>query len=245
MSGMAKLNLQEANANLFRQVRERSSTESEAAELAVGGDFELIGALEREFLIQQGLKADDYLIDVGCGSGRLTKALVQYLTGNYLGIDVVPELLDHARKQNPRPGWRFEAAQGLSIPEEDGRADVVCFFSVFTHLSHEQSYVYLRDAKRVLKPGGRVVFSFTQFGNPNHWRWFEMAIAEIGANLPPNVFISRDAITAWAEHLGFTVQTMLDGDKPTIRIPDPVQASSGVVQGYVALGQSGCVLVKP
>jgi ubiquinone/menaquinone biosynthesis C-methylase UbiE len=243
---MARLNVTEANANLFRQVRGRSRTTTEAAERAVGGDFELIGTLERELLIQHGLKASDSLVDVGCGSGRLTRALGPYLTGSYLGIDVVPELLDHARKQAGHPHWRFEIAGGLSIPEEDGRADMVCFFSVFTHLYHEQSYVYLRDAKRVLKPGGRIVFSFTEFAIPNHWSWFEMAIHEIGAALPPNVFVGRDAIAAWAEHLGLQVEAIHDGNKPAITVTTPVTLSDGrVLAGQAALGQSACVLVKP
>jgi ubiquinone/menaquinone biosynthesis C-methylase UbiE len=96
--------------------------------LAVGGEFEAFGILERELLIQQGLKQDGYLIDVGCGSGRLAKPLSQYLTGKYLGIDVVPELVEYARKLVPQPDWRFEVAEGLRIPEKNNQADMVCFF---------------------------------------------------------------------------------------------------------------------
>src|SRR4051812_2923054 len=46
---------------------------------AVGGEFEAVGALERDLLIQYGLGPDDYLVDVGCGSGRLASALADYL----------------------------------------------------------------------------------------------------------------------------------------------------------------------
>jgi len=75
---------------------------------------------------------------------------------------------------------------------------MVCFFSVFTHLLHEQSYVYLQEAKRVLKPGGKIIFSFIEFSCEHHWQCFEAAITEIGLNLPLYVFIERNAITAWA-----------------------------------------------
>jgi SAM-dependent methyltransferase len=243
---MAKLNVHETNANLLRMVRGTYGTEEEALQKAVGGDFELLGVLERELLIQHGLQPGHSLVDVGCGSGRLTKALSGYLTGDYLGIDVMPELLSHARTYAARPSWRFEAAEGLSIPERDGRAELVCFFSVLTHLYHEQSYVYLREARRVLKPGGKIVFSFIEFGLPSHWTWFEMAINEIGKALPPNVFIGRDAITAWASQLGLTIEAIHDGNKPVIRVPEPIQLEKGVtVQGHAALGQSACVLVKP
>jgi trans-aconitate methyltransferase len=50
-------------------------------EMAVGGQFEAFGILMRELLIQTGLERDGYVIDVGCGSGRLAKPLSQYLSG--------------------------------------------------------------------------------------------------------------------------------------------------------------------
>src|SRR5687768_5969621 len=64
----------------------------EALRLAVGGEFEALGFLELETLKYYGLKEDAYLVDVGCGSGRLAKPLSGYLKGKYLGVDILPEL---------------------------------------------------------------------------------------------------------------------------------------------------------
>ncbi|MBK8535546.1 MAG: class I SAM-dependent methyltransferase [Candidatus Competibacteraceae bacterium] len=64
--------------------------EKKAMSLAVGGDFEAVGLLEYYLLIQQGLKPVDTVVDVGCGSGRLASQLRSYLSGLYVGIDVVP-----------------------------------------------------------------------------------------------------------------------------------------------------------
>ena len=216
----------------------------DAMEMAVGGEFEAIGTLERDLLVQYGLKKDGYLIDVGCGSGRLAKPLSQYHTGKYLGIDVVPELVAYARNLVNRPDWRFEAARGLSIPEEDGKADVVCFFSVFTHLLHAQTYTYLKDAKRVLKPEGRIIFSFLEYTVQDHWNVFELSLADVHGNRNPlHMFISRDAIEAWASHLGLKIVTIQEGDKPHIELSHPVTFKNGsVVKDKAALGQSVCVL---
>jgi ubiquinone/menaquinone biosynthesis C-methylase UbiE len=212
----------------------------------VGGEFEAVGVLELETLKHFGLKEDSFVIDVGCGSGRLAKQLSQYLTGKYLGIDVVPELLKHARRIAGRSDWRFEVATGLSIPEEDAVADIVCFFSVFTHLLHEQTYVYLQEAKRVLKPGGKIVFSFLDFTIPGHWDVFESNIHDLSNDsVPLNMFISKDAIQIWAEHLELQVQTIQDGDKSYVPLSKPVVFENGsTVQKLGTMGQSVCVFQK-
>ena len=167
-----KLDFQATYLELVKSFK-RSHSNSKAMELAVGGEFEAMGFLEMETLKHFGLQEDAYLIDVGCGSGRLAKPLSEYLKGRYLGIDIVPDLVKYARENINRSDWRFKTADGLSIPEGEGRADAVCFFSVFTHLLHEQTYVYLQEAKRVLKPGGRIIFSFLDFSIPSHWAVFK------------------------------------------------------------------------
>lgn len=242
---MVKLDFRKRYTSLVQSLAGRHGY-TRAMELAVGGDFEAIGVLERQLLIEYGLKPHDYLIDVGCGSGRLARAISDYLSGPYLGIDVEPELLAHARRLVQRPDWRFELTDGLSIPESDERADMVCFFSVFTHLLHEQSYGYLREAKRVLKPGHLIVFSFLEFSIPSHWAVFESSLADIGESKPLNMFISRDAIAAWADHLGLQIKAIHDGDKPHIPLPHPIVFDDGrVMEGSGNLGQSVCILLKP
>ncbi len=215
-------------------------------QLAIGGEFRTMGILEANLLLQSGLSADGgYLIDVGCGSGRLSSQLAQLWGGRYIGIDILDELLAHARSITPREDWRFVRGDGLTIPEADAVADMVCFFSVFTHLLHEESYVYLSEAKRVLRTGGRIVFSFLEFRIPSHWAVFAQDVANVGSHQVLNQFMSRDAIEAWAMHLDLQVESIHDGDKPHISIAEPLQFDSGrSIEGMGSLGQSVCVLVK-
>jgi SAM-dependent methyltransferase len=214
-----------------------------AIELAVGGEFAAFGILERELLIHHGLRASDFLIDVGCGSGRLAVALREYLRGPYLGIDVVPDLLLHARSIAARSDWRFELAENGSIPERDGAADMVCFFSVLTHLPHERAYRYVREARRVLRRGGKIVFSFLEFAVPAHWPVFEAALAAPEGSAPWTQFLSRDAIAAWADKLDLSVIAIERGDEPTIPLPEPVVMEAGTrLERVAAFGQSVCVL---
>src|SRR4051812_29672260 len=126
---------------------------------AVGGGHD-IGDIEATLLGRFGLAADGYVIDVGCGSGRLARPLARLSGVRYLGTDISQTLLDHAAKTSGRPDFRFERVEGTRIPEREGVADIVAFFSVGTHLLQEEFFLYLEDARRVLKSGGRIIFSF-------------------------------------------------------------------------------------
>lgn len=206
-----------------------------AMENAVGGSFEHVGRLEVNLLKLYGMKISDYIVDVGCGSGRLAIPLSKDHDGDYLGIDIMPELLDYAKENAKRPEWRFEVADGLKIPQGDSTADIVCFFSVFTHLLHEESFIYLEEAKRVLKSGGKAVFSFLEFAEDGHWHIFEGNIRDVKKNTPLNMFLSREAIRKWAEKLGFTVEDIRGGNERFVPM-DPEPAA--------AFGQSVAVLVR-
>lgn len=219
--------------------------EKKAMSLAVGGDYEAIGLVEYYLLLQQGLQPEHTVVDVGCGSGRLAVQLKEYLKGKYVGIDVVPELYEYARRQCNRPDWEFGRAPGLTIPRRGNSADFICFFSVFTHLTHEESYKYLEDAKRVIRPGGRIVISFIEFRMPSHWIFFQHPLAGKKTDAVLNQFISRDGLEAWASHLGLKIVEMDDGDKPHIPIPRPIKWENGAVHEAMShLGQSVCVMTK-
>jgi ubiquinone/menaquinone biosynthesis C-methylase UbiE len=175
-----------------------------------GGDYETIGAAEANLLIEFGFGAGYSLIDIGCGSGRLSSQLSKRFGDaiTYLGTDVVPELLEYAR-QRAAPGYRFELTGGLTIPAADGRADFVVAISVFTHLRGAETASYLRDIHRTLKPGGLLVFSFLEL--PHHARIFVSSSIRklIGKCHPENHFLSRKTILQLANELGFTTEKIL------------------------------------
>jgi SAM-dependent methyltransferase len=116
---------------------------------------------------------------------------------------------------------------------------------VFTHLLHEETFNYLREAKRVLKPNGKIVFSFLEFYIPSHWNVFEYDIEHLGDEKHLNVFFGRDAISAWANHLNLEIESIFYGDKPFINLSNSITKEDGTVfENKGALGQSVCVLIK-
>ena len=75
--------------------------------------------------------------------------------------------------------------------------------------------------KRVLKPDGRIVFSFLEFQMPSHWTVFASTVKDMrGRNEHPlNVFMERNAIQAWAEHLGSPSSTCAMETKRSFHFP--------------------------
>ena len=220
--------------------------EDEAVARSVGGNLEHFGVLEHSLLRQYGLKDNGRVVDVGCGAGRLAAQLRRFPEMRYLGLDVVPELLDYCRRKMARPDFRLELSQGNRIPLADGEADFVIFFSVFTHLLHEESYVYLEQAHRVLAPGGRVIFSFFEFAVESQWSVFEGNADWVRKRSylgHINVFMHAEDLRLWARRLGFTVVAMERGDRPSIEVT-PNTATGKVSAGRYPLGQSYCVLEK-
>lgn len=120
-----------------------------------------------------GLTPDMAVLDVGCGIGRAAVALTEILSpeGRYEGFDIVREGIDWCRGRiTPRyPNFRFthvdlrndlynlstdaEAAH-FSFPYADASFDRVLLTSVFTHMMPDDVCNYLREIRRVLRPGG-------------------------------------------------------------------------------------------
>ncbi|MFM0505672.1 class I SAM-dependent methyltransferase [Paraburkholderia caffeinilytica] len=203
-----------------------------AMALAVGGRYEETGALQLAVLREVGLEDRMSIFDLGCGSGRLAHALGKSgFDLDYRGTDVVQALLDYAKSKTPAH-YRFARHTALSLPAEDESVDIACAFSVFTHLLHHESYLYLQDMRRALRPGGKVVFSFLEFAAPTHWIVFEDTAKALRAGNPGplNTFIERVAIEKWALELGYRIERFIDGLAP--------------IRDLGSFGQSIAILVK-
>lgn len=98
------------------------------------------------------------VVDVGCGTGTLTIAVAERLAdARVVGVDGDPKILDLA--QGKDGSGRIEWVEGLAdeLPFADGVVDAVVTSLVFHHLPLGIKRAALAEARRVLRPGGRLV----------------------------------------------------------------------------------------
>ena len=111
-------------------------------------------------LVGLTLGSDEVVVDIGCGVGRLTRALAAR-TRRVVGVDVSGEMLALARRYNaeiPNIEWRHGDGRGLSVVE-DGSVDGCLSHVVFQHIPDPSITLnYVREMGRVLRPGGWALF---------------------------------------------------------------------------------------
>ena len=121
-------------------------------------EYEQLGAVKLQLLINLGLTPDARILDVGCGTGQLTAALHEYLSdrGVYCGTDISPDALAFCRSRFRRPNFSFRQSEMTTLPPLAQRFRFIVFFSVFTHTYPRETALLLREANRLLADGGLI-----------------------------------------------------------------------------------------
>ena len=115
--------------------------------------------IEQQIIKLVGEGPFDLFVDLGTGTGRMLELFAdRYKAG--IGYDVSQEMLAIARTN--LDAARLSHAQArfgdlFSIPGESGTADIVCIHHVLHFLAEPEAAV--REAARLLKPGGQLVIS--------------------------------------------------------------------------------------
>jgi ubiquinone/menaquinone biosynthesis C-methylase UbiE len=116
-----------------------------------------VAALHDELIAEAGLEAGQRVLDVGCGTGSLAVRIrAQMPRVDVVGLDPDPRALAIARRkaERARVEVRFEEGYGDALPFEDGCFDRVTSSLMLHHLELATRRGMLRDALRVLRPGG-------------------------------------------------------------------------------------------
>jgi ubiquinone/menaquinone biosynthesis C-methylase UbiE len=152
-------------------------------------------------------QAQGDVLELGCGGGINLPLYDRNRVASLTGIDPSPELLDRTRAAAQASGvpMQIVAGRGEALPFSDAQFDTV--LATFTMCSVDSPGQVLRELRRVLKPGGRVLFlehGAAPDAAPARW---QRRIEPIWKRLAGNCHLTRQASGQY-RNAGFAV----DGD---------------------------------
>ncbi len=115
--------------------------------------------LRRAFLLAN-VAAGDAVLDVGCGAGEFSAALLD-AGARPIGVDVADEALRRARERVPGLDARLWK-QGEPLPADDASVDLVWAGEVIEHVADVAPW--LSELRRVLRPRGTLLLTTPHHG---------------------------------------------------------------------------------
>jgi ubiquinone/menaquinone biosynthesis C-methylase UbiE len=97
-------------------------------------------------------------LDIGCGEGHNTRLLAAHSVKSLVGIDISPTFLCHAASL-PEPRISYANASAVQLPFADRTFDFATAF--MSLMDVPETEIVIREAYRVLQPGGFLQFSIS------------------------------------------------------------------------------------
>ena len=124
------------------------------------------GSVRAAFQAELGGGSLRYL-DVGCSTGASVSKLFDLEKEDYTGIELVPEYAAIAQRMNPKGKFLAMNARKMELP--DASYDRVLFLAVMHHMDDDTCRDALKEACRVLAPGGKVLIAENIFTPGRFW----------------------------------------------------------------------------
>ena len=126
---------------------------------SAAGYEQLMGRWSRKlavpFIEFAGIQAGEEILEVGCGNGSLTFALLEAADiGGVTAIDYSPVFVEEAKRRNTDPRIRIEQADACALPFDDRRFDRAFALLVLHFVPEAEKAV--AEMVRVVRPGGVV-----------------------------------------------------------------------------------------
>ena len=118
-----------------------------------------------------GLQGVERVLDVGCGTGVLTRQIARRLSGPdacVIGLDAAPKMIGVARRRAAGlPHLRFDVGVAETLAYGDASFDCAVSTFFFHHIDAELKRRSLAELRRVLKPGGCLII--VDVDVPSNW----------------------------------------------------------------------------
>ncbi len=118
--------------------------------------------LHREVLSCLGLHNATSVLDIGCGTGTLTKDIFEAMSADrarwVVGIDAAEEMIRKAnRKYTDRKGLQFDAVLAEDLPYPADTFDRIVSTFFFHHLNYKLKKSVMSEMWRTMRPGGTAI----------------------------------------------------------------------------------------
>ncbi len=158
------------------------------------------------------LAAGKDVLDLACGEGYGSELLAR-TARSVLGVDISQEAVDHAAQTYARAHLSFQQGSADAIPAPDDAFDLVVSFETIEHVPEEVQQAFLREVRRVLRPGGvflvstpdRALYTDARaYHNPFHVKEFSRAefSAFLGQVFPRVSLLAQGTVMAGGQLVG-------------------------------------------
>jgi SAM-dependent methyltransferase len=154
----------------------------------------LLGSSASGRWAERSKSRDVAILDIGCGKGQFVLDLVAELNRRHTITPKRVALLDLVRTENnefgrisPTPEFFQQSVDGQSLPFPDASFDFISCNHVLEHVFETEKF--LREIRRVVRPGGLVVISV-----PNCAAWMNRIFFLFGG-MPLGAEVGTESIT--------------------------------------------------
>ncbi|MEZ3159816.1 class I SAM-dependent methyltransferase [Microbacterium sp. BWT-B31] len=98
------------------------------------------------------------VLDAGCGTGRMLRHLLARGVSSLIGVDLSSEMISYARASTPGVAIEIADLRALPFANASVRA-ILCWYAII-HSPLSDVAIIVREAARVLAPGGPIVLGF-------------------------------------------------------------------------------------
>jgi SAM-dependent methyltransferase len=150
-----------------------------------------------------GVRADDVILEIGCGAGRTGQVLAPIAA-----TGLAPTLAEICLV-TPKDDFRDSpmSISGYDVSGiADSSVDLVYCTVVFMHLFEWERFAYIREAHRLLRPGGRVFVDNFTICSDEGWEVFERHLAIPRTDRPAHIGMSStpQELETYLARAGFT-----------------------------------------